>query len=264
MIRDIREIEGKDPTESDPDSNFVYVNAAHRLRGTLTRWVEEWRRTKRPPLDEDRENYVAEYIYENAKLRDEFVRTTKQMGLADEVFRQLLAFQPSDRITGPQQFRLRVAIFRDLVEASFLSSYSSRLGVEFATTFFSSNNPLLGADAEAIHLFIILLRSGLSAQLRRCPASDCGKFFLNLGGRREFCSRSHAQQRINRQVLQSLKQTRDKQKQAALARANKALQECTSSDWKWWVAKRTGLTATFLTRNIDSLKVPKRFGREER
>ena len=255
MLRDIREIEGKDPLNDDPDAYFLYVNAGHRLRETLTRWVEKWR-GRAPAGDEDRENYVAEYIYGNRELREEFLRITKQLGMAGGVFRELLLFQPREHISDDQRLKFQIGLFSYMFETGFLGSYSGTL--EFAMTFFNSNDPILGAEAEAIHLFVILLRSELSSKLCRCPAAGCGKFFLNLGGRREFCSRSHAQQRINRRVLQDLKQTRDKRKKEALARANEALRECKKRDWKQWLAKRTGLTTTFLTRNIKHLKVPKR------
>jgi hypothetical protein len=263
MIKDIRDVEGKDPLESDPDSAFLYVDAANRLRGALVGWVEEWRKTKLPSAGEDRENYVAEYLYGNRTARKEFIGVSKRIGLPENIPRQLFAFQPRGQITGDQHFKLRVAIFRYLFESGFLSSYSRDLGLEFATTFFSSDDPLLGAEAEAIHLFILLLRSELSTQLRRCPAKDCGRYFLNLGGRREFCSRAHAQQRINMRALQNLKQDRDRRKLQAIDRANKALEKCKTKNWKPWVAKKTGLTKAFLTRNINNLKVPKKFGREE-
>ena len=238
MMEDAREREDPiSPAELPPE--YIFIEAADVLRRMLTNWVEEWwkERSRRPAAEEDPDDYADEYLDRHKGLQQAFKRIASRLGIRESVFRALLVFQKDSK-----ELSLLVRVFRWMLEDREFEYagkvFTSRAGFSF------SDDPIGAAQGEAMRLFLALLRSRLKASVCRCHLKGCGRWFVNLSGRRLYCSRQHAQEPANGR----LQARRNEKTEEKLRHAQEWIRKWKPAHgpWKPWVARKTKLTANFL------------------
>jgi hypothetical protein len=228
-----------------------YQKASSELRTTLTKWVQEWWGSwnSKPAALVDPNQYASDYLESHKKLEVEFCRIAARIRIEAPVFREILAFQEAPTVD--RDFASAVRLVRMLLEgwdSSYAGNVTSRKG-----GFFISHDPLLLADAEAMRLFLVLLRSPLKQLIRRCDLRGCTRWFLDLTGRGKYCSTQHAQCPAN----DRLEERRHKQTEEKLRHAQEWIRKWRPAHgpWKPWVARKAKLTTNFLTRWVGQRKL---------
>jgi len=255
MRDDARQIVCEDSLTPDEWSmcppNSFYQTACKELRTTLTTWVQEWWRTwkSKPAAEVDPNQYASDYLETHMKLQAEFRRIAARVRIEDPVFREVLAFQ--ETTTGDRVFASAVRLVRILLEGTDINYAGG--GTSIRGGFFISHDPLLLAEAEAMRLFLVLLRSPLKELIRRCRLKGCPRWFLDLTGRGVYCSTRHAQRMVN----DRLKVRRNKQTEEKLQHAQEWIHKWRPAHgpWKPWVARKTNLTTNFLTLWVGRRKL---------
>jgi len=248
----------------------LFDQAAWALRRKLTKWVEEWQdapqMTQVSDSDEppDPDERMVDYLAVRPDLLKEFDGIAAKLGIPTDVRSWILTRNRWKEIDGEKMLG-RIKLFLGILQGSDLEKEDAVPfdgGFEITAQLgFPGDSQNVAAEGEAMRLFLLLLQSKIP--IGKCSLDDCGRYFLNIGGCRQFCCKGHTQSLVNQKVLHRLKIERDLNKNRKLDRARRAIREyelaVPNQDWKVWVTRKAKVSKNFLTLHVrqGGLEEPK-------
>ena len=195
-------------------SDTECIEAANLLQQRLTGWVDEWLRVRKRSSKKLVSGEIANYLGQHPDMME----ILEQLHAPRHIMQILLGLK----------------------------------AFPFQLDFTVANDPVLTAKAEALRLFITLLRSNIP--VGRCTLPRCQRYYLNVSNQRKkhCCSNAHSAALI-------LEARRAKERTEKIRRTAAAIDKWpktrTSKDWKQWVARHARVTLNFITSALNKGEV---------